>query len=422
VQTDGQIKTGRDIAIAFLLGADEVGLSTIPLIVLGCIMMRKCHLNTCPVGIATQDEALRKKFKGKPEHVVNFFFFVAEEIRQIMAELGVKTVQEMIGRRDLLEFDPLPDHWKAKTLDLSALLYQPVPMREDSTLYCSESQDHGIDGALDHELMRRAAPTLDRQAPVHFKTDIINTNRTVGTMLSSELTRRYSLGAANGNLEEDTVRIDCDGAAGQSFGAFMIQGVTLNVTGEANDYIGKGLSGGKIIVTPPVDCPITPEDNIIVGNVALYGATSGEAFFRGIAGERFCVRNSGAWAVVEGVGDHGCEYMTGGRAVILGATGRNFAAGMSGGIAFVLDEDDALKSLCNPGLVDIKPLHKESIPELRFMLKKHVKYTGSSVAQDLLDNWEESLPKFKRVMPRDYARVLRELNAREEEEMSHVPE
>ena len=422
VQTDGQLKTGRDIAIAFLLGADEVGLSTIPLIVLGCIMMRKCHLNTCPVGIATQDEALRKKFDGKPEHVVNFFFFLAEEIRQIMAELGVKTVNEMIGRRDLLEFNPLPDHWKAKTLDLSSILYQPQPMRAESTLYCSEKQDHGIENALDHELISRARATLERKAPVHFKTDIININRTVGTMLSSELTRRHNLGYHKGSLEEDTVLIDCDGAAGQSFGAFMIQGVTLNVTGEANDYVGKGLSGGKIIVTPPIECPIVPEENIIIGNVALYGATSGEAYFRGIAGERFCVRNSGAWAVVEGIGDHGCEYMTGGRAVILGPTGRNFAAGMSGGIAFVYDEENQLKGRCNPGLVDIKKLHKESVPELRFMLKKHAKYTGSTVAQKILDNWEASLPKFKRVMPRDYARVLRELNAREEVEMSHVPE
>ncbi|MFP6583499.1 MAG: glutamate synthase large subunit [Candidatus Hydrogenedentota bacterium] len=422
VQTDGQMKTGRDAAIAFLLGADEVGYATLPLIVSGCIMMRKCHLNTCPVGIATQDEALRKKFEGKPEHIVNFFFFVAEEIRQIMAELGIKTVNEMIGRRDLLEFDPLPDNWKARTLDLSALLYQPTPLREESTLYCSEIQDHGIEGALDHTLLAKASRTIENRAPVHFKTDLVNINRTVGTILSSELTRHHGLGAINGNLEEDTIWIDCKGAAGQSFGAFVIQGVTLNVTGEANDYVGKGLSGGKIIVTPPPDCPITPEENTVIGNVVLYGATSGSAYFRGLAGERFCVRNSGAWAVVEGIGDHGCEYMTGGRAVILGSTGRNFAAGMSGGIAFVWDADETFAGRCNMGLVDIKPLHYESKPELKMMLKKHLKYTGSTLAQSILDNWEESLPKFKRVMPRDYARVLRELNAREEEEMSHVPE
>lgn len=422
VQTDGQMKTGRDAAIAFLLGADEVGYATLPLIVTGCIMMRKCHLNTCPVGIATQDEALRKKFAGKPEHVVNFFFFVAEEIRQIMAELGIKKVKHMIGRRDLLEFDPMPDNWKASTLDLSSLLYQPVPLRAESTLYCSETQDHGIKGALDFKLLEKAKPTLENRAPVHFKTDLKNTNRTVGTILSSELTRHHGLGALGGHLAEDTIWIDCKGAAGQSFGAFMIEGVSLNVTGEANDHVGKGLSGGKIIVRPPADCPIIPEENAIIGNVALYGATSGWAFFRGLAGERFCVRNSGAWAVVEGVGDHGCEYMTGGRAVILGKTGRNFAAGMSGGIAFVWDEDDTFAGRCNPGLVDIKPLHYESKPELKMMLKKHLKYTGSSLAEKILENWEDSLPKFKRVMPRDYARVLRQINAREEEEMSHVPE
>jgi len=422
VQTDGQLKTGRDAAIAFLLGADEVGFSTLPLIVTGCIMMRKCHLNTCPVGIATQDETLRKKFDGKPEHVVNFFFFVAEEIRQIMAQLGVSKIDDMVGRRDLLEFDPLPGHWKAKTLDLSKMLYMPSQLRDEATLYCSDIQDHGIDHALDLDLIKRAKPTLEKRAPVHFQTDLINTNRTVGTMLSSELTRRLQVGALNGHLDEDTITIDFYGAAGQSFGAFAIDGVTLNVRGEANDYVGKGLSGGKIIVMPPEDCPIVPEENIIVGNVCLYGSTSGEAYFRGIAGERFCVRNSGAWAVVEGVGDHGCEYMTGGRAVVLGATGRNFAAGMSGGIAYVWDEDETFESRCNMGLVDIKPLHKESVPDLKGMLKKHVKYTGSTVAQNIMDNWEDSLPKFKRVMPRDYARVLREQKAREEQEMSHVPE
>ena len=422
VQTDGQLKTGRDAAIAFLLGADEVGFSTMPLIVTGCIMMRKCHLNTCPVGIATQDETLRKKFEGKPEHVVNFFFFVAEEIRQIMAQLGIRKVDDMIGRRDLLEFDPLPGHWKAKTLDLSNMLYMPQQMRKEATLYCSDVQDHGIDHALDWELIKRAKPTLDKGAPVHFQTDIINTNRTVGTMLSSELTRRRQLGAMNGHLDEDTITIDLHGAAGQSFGAFLIEGVSLKLCGEANDYVGKGLSGGKIIVTPPEDSIIVPEENIIVGNVCLYGATSGEAYFRGIGGERFCVRNSGAWAIVEGVGDHGCEYMTGGRAIILGKTGRNFAAAKSGGIAYVLDEDDTFTACCNMGMVDIKPLHRESIPDLKGMIKRHLNYTGSTVAQHILDNWEDSLPKFKRVMPRAYARVLREQNAREAEEMADVPE
>jgi glutamate synthase domain-containing protein 2/glutamate synthase domain-containing protein 1/glutamate synthase domain-containing protein 3 len=421
VQTDGQMKTGRDAAVAFLLGADEVGYATMPLIVSGCIMMRKCHLNTCPVGIATQDEALRAKFEGKPEHVVNFFFFVAEEIRQIMADLGIRTVDEMIGRTDLLEFDPLPDHWKAKTIDLSRVLYQPK-LWDGATRHHSNSQDHGIDAALDNELMKLARPALEKKARVHFSVDIQNINRTVGTMLSSEMTRRHNLGIYGDTLPEDTIWIDCLGAAGQSFGAFSIAGITFNVVGEANDYFGKGLSGGKLIVSPSPTSKIIPEENIVCGNVALYGATSGECYIRGIAGERFCVRNSGAWAVVEGVGDHGCEYMTGGRAVILGKTGRNFAAGMSGGIAFVYDEDDTFDIHCNREQVDIKPLHEESIGELRMMLERHMQYTGSTVAQNILENWEDSLSNFKRVMPRDYARVLREQHAREEEEMTHVPE
>ena len=421
VQADGQMKTGRDAAIAFLLGADEVGYATMPLIVSGCIMMRKCHLNTCPVGIATQDPVLRKKFEGKPEHVVNFFFFIAEEIREIMAQLGLRNVKEMIGRRDLLAYDPLPDHWKARKLDLSKILYMPTPW-EGVTLYQSEKQDHGIDKALDNELIKKAKPALDFKARVHFSINIRNTNRTVGTMLSSELTRRHHLGAYGGKLQEDTVRIDCFGTAGQSFGAFVIDGVTLNVVGEANDYLGKGLSGGKIIVRPPADSPLVPEENILIGNVALYGATGGHCYIRGLAGERFCVRNSGAWAVVEGVGDHGCEYMTGGRAVIIGKTGRNFAAGMSGGIVFVWDEDGTFAERCNTGMVDVKAMHRESVPELRFMLQRHARYTGSTVAQGILDTWDESLPMFKRVMPRDYARVLRELRADETEWMSHVPE
>jgi glutamate synthase (NADPH/NADH) large chain len=421
VQTDGQMKTGRDVAIAFLLGADEVGFATMPLVATGCIMMRKCHLNTCPVGIATQDPILRKKFEGKPEYVVNYLFFVAEELREIMAKLGVRTVNEMIGHRDWLAYDPLPDHWKAKTLDLSRVLYMPKAW-EGETLYHSGKQDHGLDKALDKVLMQRARPTIEYRAPVHFHVKIRNINRTVGTMLSSELTRRHKLGLYTGKLPEDTVWIDCDGAAGQSFGAFAIDGVTLNVIGEANDYVGKGLSGGKIIVRPPYDSPLVPEENILIGNVALYGATGGEGYFRGMAGERFCVRNSGAWVVVEGVGDHGCEYMTGGRAVILGKTGRNFAAGMSGGIAYVWDADDTFVGRCNTGLVDVKPLHRESVPELKRMLRKHVKYTGSTVAKAILDNWDESGDKFKRVMPRDYARVLREMQSKEEEKMTRVPE
>ncbi len=421
VQVDGQMKTGRDVAIGALLGADEFGFATAPLIVSGCIMMRKCHLNTCPVGIATQDPELRKKFTGKPEHVVNYFFFVAEECRKIMASLGFRTMNEMIGHSDMLEFDPLPEHWKAKHLDFSRILYKAKPW-EGATLYQSKIQDHGIDAVLDHELMRKAAPALERKEKVRFEQPIRNVNRTLGTILSSELTRRHQLGMYTGSLPEDTVWIDCFGCGGQSFGAFVIQGVTLNLTGESNDYVGKGLSGGKIIVKPPKDCPITPEENIIIGNVALYGATAGQAYFRGIAGERFCVRNSGAWAVVEGVGDHACEYMTGGRAVILGKAGRNVAAGMSGGIAFVYDPDKQLSVRLNPGNVDLKPLHEKSIPELRSMLENHVAYTGSTVAQRILDNWEAELPHFVRVMPRDFARVLKtqEALAQQKEEVTHV--
>ncbi|HOV60724.1 MAG TPA: glutamate synthase large subunit [Candidatus Hydrogenedentes bacterium] len=424
VQVDGQLKTGRDVAIAALLGADEFGFATAPLIVSGCIMMRKCHLNTCPVGVATQDPELRKKFSGKPEYVIRYFFFVAEELRRIMAELGFRTVNEMIGRSDMLEFDPMPEHWKAKKVDLSRVLERVEPW-EGSTRYCSRKQDHGIDRALDHVLMEKARPALERKEPVRFGIQIRNVNRTVGTMLSSELTRRHKLGMYGGQLPEDTVWIDCDGVAGQSFGAFAIQGVTLCVTGEANDYCGKGLSGGKIIVKPPEDFPGVPEKNIIVGNVALFGATGGEAYFRGVAGERFCVRNSGAWAVVEGVGDHGCEYMTGGRAVILGPTGRNFAAGMSGGVAFVYDPDGVFPGRCNRAMVDLKLLHAESLPELRRMLERHARYTGSPIAARILEHWEEELKHFIRVMPRDFARVIRERREREHaalamKEESHV--
>ena len=421
VQTDGQIKTGRDVAIAFLLGADEVGFATLPLIVSGCIMMRKCHLNTCPVGIATQDPELRKRFNGKPEYVVNLLFFLAEEVREIMAQLGFRTVNEMIGRADMLEFDPLPEHWKAKKLDLSRMLYVAKPWAGE-TLYHSKKQDHGIEAALDNQLIEKAKDAIEHKKPVRFSAEIRNINRTVGTMLSSELTRRHTLGMYTGSLPEDTVWIDFTGTAGQSFGAFSIQGVTFNVEGEANDYCGKGLSGGKIIVRPPRNATFTPEQNIIVGNVALYGATSGEAYFRGIGGERFCVRNSGAWAVVEGVGDHGCEYMTGGRAVVIGKTGRNFAAGMSGGIAYVYDADGTFKTRCNPGLVDLLEMNEQGATEVRTMLEKHVKYTESAVAKGILENWDASLKKFVRVMPRDYARVLREQAEKAQAERGGVQE
>ncbi len=413
VQVDGQLKTGRDVVIGALLGADEFGFATAPLIVSGCIMMRKCHSNTCPVGIATQDPELRKKFEGKPEYVVNYFFFVAEEVRQIMSELGFRKFDDMIGRSDLLEYDPHPEHWKACKVDLSAVLAQVQPW-EGTTLYCSKKQDHGIEKALDNVLLEKAKPALERKEPVRFSIQVRNIHRTVGTILSSELTRRHHLGMYTGTLPEDTVWIDCYGVAGQSFGAFIISGVTLNLIGEANDYIGKGLSGGKIIATPPPESPIIPEENIIVGNVALYGATGGEVYFRGVAGERFCVRNSGAWAVVEGVGDHGCEYMTGGRAVILGKTGRNFSAGMTGGIAFVYNPDKQFEIKCNLQTVDLKPLHKKSIPELRYLLERHYKYTQSPIARNILLNWEHELEHFVRVMPRDYARALKEIEKSQE--------
>ncbi|HOZ45011.1 MAG TPA: glutamate synthase large subunit [Candidatus Hydrogenedentes bacterium] len=411
VQVDGQLKTGRDVAIGALLGADEFGFATMPLVCCGCIMMRKCHQNTCPVGVATQDPELRKNFRGKPEYVVNYFRFVAQELREIMAELGFRTVQEMTGRSDMLEFDPLPDHWKAKTLDLAKVLYVPTPW-EGETLYKSKCQDHGIDRALDHEIMVKAKPAIENRAPVRFPQIIRNTHRTVATMLSSELTRRHKLGMYSGHLSEDTVWIDCQGAAGQSFGAFAIRGVTLYVEGEANDYLGKGLSGAKIIVRPPRGFEPAAEENILVGNVVLYGATSGECYIRGVAGERFCVRNSGAWAVVEGVGDHGCEYMTGGRVAVLGRTGRNFAAGMSGGIAYVYDPNGTFPARCNLGMVDLKPLHRESIPTLKSMIERHYQYTESPVAKHVLEKWRQTVDMFVRVMPRDYARVLSEQRAK----------
>ncbi len=421
VQTDGQLKTGRDVAIAALLGADEFGFATLPLIVSGCIMMRKCHKNTCPVGIATQDPELRRRFDGKPEYVVRYFFFVAEELREIMAELGFRTVTEMIGRADMLEFNPLDDHWKAKTLDLSRILCVPQN-KEGETLYCSKKQEHDIEKALDNEFIEKARAAIIMKAPVRFSQRIENVNRTIGTILSSELTRRHNLGMYTGSLSEDTVWIDCKGTAGQSFGAFAIRGVTLSVEGEANDYVGKGLSGGKIIVKPPKESKLVPEDNIIIGNVALYGATGGECYFRGMAGERFCVRNSGANAVVEGVGDNGCEYMTGGRVVILGKTGRNFAAGMSGGIAFVLDEDGTFDANCNTEMVGLRPLHEQSIPEVRNLLYNHVRYTESPIAERILNNWSEYVSKFVRVMPKDYADAIDARKQSTFKEMAHVAE
>ena len=403
LQTDGQLKTGRDIAIAALLGAEEYGFSTAPLITLGCIMMRKCHLNTCPVGIATQDPELRAKFKGKPEHVVNYLFMVAEDMRSIMAELGIRTVNEMIGRVDLLKTDDAIDHWKADGLDLSNMLQPAKVVFEGTELYKTIEQDHGLDMALDNELIRQSKLALETGDKVDIETKIINTNRVVGTMLSNEVAKRWK----EAMLPEDTINIKLNGSAGQSLGAWLAKGITLTVEGDANDYVGKGLSGGKIIVYPPKNSSFKAEENVIAGNVNLYGATAGEAYFRGIVAERFAVRNSGAVAVVEGIGDHGCEYMTGGRVVILGKAGRNFGAGMSGGIAYVWDPENDFPKQCNTGTFELEPIATiDDILELKAMIKKHFLYTDSPVAKNILDNWEKNLRHFAKVMPTDYKRVL----------------
>ena len=415
VECDGQLKTGRDVAIACLLGAEEFGFSTMPLISVGCIMMRKCHFNTCPVGVATQDPELRKKFSGKPDHVVNYFYFVAEELRRIMASLGIRTIEEMVGRSDLLQSRKAVDHWKAKGLDLSKILLKPEVPDHIGT-FCNRKQDHGLEGALDRRLIERAGPALEKGERVEFEQPIRNVNRTVGTMLSHEISKRYG----EAGLPEDTITIRCKGSAGQSFCAFGAKGLTVYVEGDANDYFGKGLSGAKLIVAPPKESTFVSEENILIGNVALYGATKGELYARGLAGERFCVRNSGARAVVEGVGDHGCEYMTGGRAVVLGPTGRNFAAGMSGGVAYVLDETgDFGKYRCNRAMVDLEPVSDpDDVAELRGMIETHRRYTRSAVAARVLDTWDETLGKFVKVMPVEYRRALEQTaggNKRESE-------
>ncbi len=412
LQTDGQLKTGRDVAIAALLGAEEFGFATAPLVALGCIMMRKCHLNTCPVGIATQDPALRKKFTGAPEHVVNYFFMIAKELRQIMASLGFRTVNEMIGRADALLPDAAIAHWKAKGLDFSAILRRGPEPDNCLGVYRIHDQDHGLDAALDNRLIELAEPALANRTPVYEELPIVNTNRVVGGMLSNRIVRR----AGPNMLGDGAIHYKFTGSAGQSFGAWLAKGVTLEVEGDANDYVGKGLSGGRVIVYPPKSSRFEAEEQILIGNVVLYGATSGECFFRGVAAERFCVRNSGAHAVVEGVGDHGCEYMTGGRVVILGPTGRNFAAGMSGGIAYVLDEDGAFPQRCNPGLVDLEPLAaEEDVAEARSLVEKHRRYTGSMVAERVLADWPAAQARFVKVMPRDYKRVLAERAAAAEQ-------
>jgi glutamate synthase (NADPH/NADH) large chain len=423
VQVDGQIKTGRDVVIGAILGADEFGFATAPLVVEGCIMMRKCHLNTCPVGIATQDPVLRRKFEGKPEHVVNYFFFVAEEVRELMAQLGVRSFNDLIGRTDLIDMSKGVEHWKAKGLDFSRIFAMPEMPPEVARFHC-EPQDHGLGKALDNRLIELARPALERGEKVTIEMPIRNINRTFGTMLSHRIARRHG----HDGLPDDTVRVRLAGSAGQSFGAFLARGVTLDLIGDTNDYCGKGLSGGRISVQPSPKFRGEPTENIITGNVVLYGAIAGEAYFRGVAGERFAVRNSGAQAVVEGVGDHGCEYMTGGTVVVLGTTGRNFAAGMSGGIAYVLDADGEFAKRCNTAMVDLEPVLTEleqqgrgsrdlwhmGMPDeviLRTMIERHAKYTGSRRAQEILGQWTTYRPRFVKIFPKEYRRALTELAA-----------
>ncbi|MBL7857307.1 MAG: glutamate synthase large subunit [Cyclobacteriaceae bacterium] len=401
LQTDGQIRTGRDIAIAALLGAEEWGVATAALVVEGCIMMRKCHLNTCPVGIATQDAELRKLFTGDPDHVVNFFRFLAQDLREVMAELGFRTVNEMVGRTDLLRVRTDIDHWKIKKLDLSPILHRE-PAREHIGLYKQIEQDFELEKVLDWKLVEAAANALEECEPVRERFIIRNTDRSTGALLSNEVSKKYK----GAGLPEDTIHFQFKGSAGQSFGAFAAPGLTFELEGEANDYFGKGLSGAKLIVYPDKEASFKPEDNIIIGNVAFYGATSGEAYIRGQAGERFCVRNSGVKAVVEGVGDHACEYMTGGRVVVLGKTGRNFAAGMSGGIAYVFDPEHALERLSNKDMVELETMTEDDAKEVRAMIEKHFKYTGSDPAEWVLENWTSAIELFVKVMPKDYKAVL----------------
>jgi glutamate synthase (NADPH/NADH) large chain len=434
VQVDGGLRTGRDVAIGALLGADEFGFATAPLIAAGCIMMRKCHLNTCPVGVATQDPVLRKRFTGQPEHVINYFFFVAEELREIMAQLGFRTLGEMIGRVDRLDMHRALDHWKAGGVDLSKILHQ-VPNRPGVAIWNSERQDPGLDKALDHVLIEAAQPALDGGQPVLIESPVTNVHRTVGAMLSGEVARR----TGHVGLADDTISVKLTGTAGQSFGAFLARGVSIELVGDANDYVGKGLSGGRVVVRQPKGSARNPLENIIVGNTVLYGAIAGEAYFEGVAGERFAVRNSGAVCVVEGTGDHGCEYMTGGVVVVLGDTGRNFAAGMSGGIAYVYDPAARFASLCNPAMVEMEKItpadparaedtardparpHQRSVDvedngmgdvlrfdaeRLRILIERHHLHTGSARARELLEDWDAAVKCFVKVMPRDYKRAL----------------
>jgi glutamate synthase (NADPH) large chain len=437
VQVDGGLRTGRDVVIAAMLGADEFGFSTAPLIAAGCVMMRKCHLNTCPVGIATQDPVLRARFTGEPEHVINYFFFVAEEVRELMARLGFRKFSEMIGRVDRLDMIRAIEHWKAKGIDLSRLLHRAAPKPGVAVSNC-ELQDHHLDKALDNELIAAAQAALDQRQPVRIERDIRNVHRTVGAMLSGEVARHYG----HAGLPQDTIWASFHGTAGQSFGAFLARGVTLELFGDANDYVGKGLSGGRVIVRQPPEAGREPTENIIVGNTVLYGAIAGEAYFEGVAGERFAVRNSGAIAVVEGTGDHGCEYMTGGVVVVIGDTGRNFAAGMSGGIAYVWDPKGRFAKLCNTATVGLEPVVPDDPAEddpdrprqrspsvedagmgdllrfdaarLRIVLERHHLFTGSERARALLEDWPNAMGQFVKIMPKDYRRALLELQSERE--------
>ena len=401
VQTDGQLKTGRDVVVAALLGAEEFGFATAPLVVSGCVMMRVCHLDTCPVGVATQNPELRARFSGKPEFVVNFMQYIAEEVRELMARLGFATMVEMIGHVEMLDTRAAVNHWKASGLDISPILAVPKnPYGQ--TMHQSVVQDHGLDIALDQQLMERSQDAINSATPVAFEMQIRNVNRTVGTMLGNAVTKKWG----GAGLPDGTIKIHFRGSAGQSFGAFVPAGIEMRLEGDGNDYVGKGLSGGRVIVHPDRRATFVAEDNVVAGNVIGYGATGGEIFLRGVVGERFCVRNSGATAVVEGIGDHGCEYMTGGRVVVLGPTGRNFAAGMSGGIAYVYDPSNTFAALVNYDMVDLEPLDSDDISFLSGIVQQHVDLTGSSVGARVIENWDEAVSSFRKVMPRDYKRVL----------------
>lgn len=411
LQTDGQLKTGRDVAIACLLGAEEYGFATAPLIAMGCIMMRKCHLNTCPVGVATQDEELRRKFSGQPEHVMNYFFLLAEELREIMAKLGYRTMQDMIGQTQHLELNKRGLHYKSRGLDLSPLLTPASELNPSAGIRNLTTQEHGLALKKDNDFIARATEAIEHGTPVIIEDEITNLDRTMGTMLSYEVSKKYG----KEGLPDDTIQLKLKGHGGQSMAFTLAKGITMTVEGDANDYTGKGLSGGKIAVYPSpavVAGGFVPQDHVVVGNVCLYGATSGKAFFSGKAGERFCVRNSGALAVVEGVGDHGCEYMTGGTVVCLGATGRNFAAGMSGGVAYVYDPDGKFPARCNMGLVGLETIDTSmESEEIYAYIKEHTEITGSHVGQEMLDNWDERVGQFVKVMPHDYKNILLERQA-----------